>query len=63
MEDGTVLVFFVIKDIETYVINWMMFPSANSHWFLVKKGCDEEDVINMLEKCFSPDEVGKIDNV
>ena len=53
----------VIKDIETYVTNWMMCPAANSHWFLAKKGCNEEDVINMLEKYFSPDEVVKIDNV
>ena len=65
MEDGTVMVLFsnVIKDIETYVTNWMMCPAANSHWFLAKKGCNEEDVINMLEKYFSPDEVVKIDNV
>lgn len=50
----------LIKDIEMYVNNWIMCPAANIHWFLIKKGCDKDDVISMLEKCFSPDEVVKI---
>ena len=41
----------------------MMCPAANIHWFLIKKGCGEEDVNHMLAKCFSPDELVKISNV
>ena len=65
MEDGSVMAFFsnVIPDIETYVDNWMMCPAANIHWFLIKKGCDEGDVTEMLGKCFSPDELAKINRV
>ena len=39
MEDGSVMVFFpnVIKDIEMYVTNWMVYLAANLHWFLLKK--------------------------
>ena len=65
MEDGTVLVFFsnVIQDIQSYVNNWMTCPTANIYWFLIKKGCDEEDVSNMLKKCFSPEDLVKIGKV
>ena len=65
MEDGSVLAFFsnVIQDIETYVDNWMMCPAANLYWFLIRKGCDEDDVSKMLQICFSPDEVAKINKV
>jgi hypothetical protein len=65
MEDGTAMVFFsnVIRDIQSYVMNWTMCPAANIYWFLVKKGCNEEDVRNMLEGCFSPEELIKIKNV
>ena len=61
MEDGTMIVLFsnVIKDTKAYVTNWMMCPAANIHWFLGKRGCDEEDAIKVLEKCFSPNEVTK----
>ena len=64
-ELGTVLVFFsnVIQDIQTYGNNWMTFPAPNIHWFLTKKGCDEEDVNNMLKKCFSPEELVKTGKV
>ena len=64
-EDGTALVFFsnVIHDIQTYVNNWMTCPAPNIHWFLIKKGCDGEDVDNMLKKCFSPEELVKIGKV
>ena len=63
--DGSVLAYFsnVIKGIEIYVDNWMMCPAANIHWFLIKKGCDEDNVNRMLAKCFSPDEMVKIGNV
>ena len=37
----------VILDIETYVDNWMMCLAANIHWFLIKKGCDKDDVIEV----------------
>ena len=40
-----------------------MCLTANIHWFLIKKEFDEEDVLKMLEKCFSPDEVVKINDV
>ena len=50
----------VIKDIEIYVENWMICPPANIHWFLIKKGCGEDDVNCMLAKCFSPDKMVKI---
>ena len=64
-EDRLVLAYFsnVIKDIETYVDNWMMCPAANINWFLIKKGCDKGDVNRMLAKCFSPDKMVKIGNV
>ena len=38
----------------------MVCPAANIHCFLIKKGCDEDDVNRMLAKCFSPDELAKI---
>ena len=41
----------------------MMRPAAKIHWFFLKKGCDEDDVTKMLQKCFSPDEVAKINRV
>jgi len=65
MEDGTAMVFFsnVIRDIQSYVMNWTMCPAANIYWFLVKKGCDDEDAQKMLKECFSPDELVKIENV
>ena len=65
MEDGTAMDFFsnVIKEIETYVMNWTTCPAANIYWFLIKKGCDDEDVQKMLGECFSPDELVKIQNV
>ena len=64
-EDGTALVFFsnVIQDIQTHVNNWMTCPAPNIHWFLIKKRCDEEDVDNMLKKCFSPEELVEIGKV
>ena len=64
-EDGTALAFFsnVIPDIQTYVDNWMTCPAPNIHRFLTKKGCDKEDVENMLKKCFSPEELIKIGKV
>ena len=65
MEDGTAMVFFsnVIKDIETYVMNWTTCPAANIYYFLMRKGCDGDDVHKMLKECFSPDELVKIKNV
>ena len=65
LEDGTAMVFFsnVIKDIETYVMNWTTCPAANIYYFLMRKGCDGEDVEKMLQECFSPDELVKIKNV
>ena len=65
LEDGSVLVFFsnVILDIETYVDNWMTCPAAQLYWFLLKKGCNEDDMSKMLKNCFSPDEVAKINKV
>ena len=65
VEDGSVLAFFsnVIPEIETYVDNWMMCPAANLYWFLIKKGCDEDDVSKMLQNRFSPDKVAKINKV
>jgi len=64
-EDGSALVFFsnVIQDIQAYVHNWMTWPAANIHWFLIKKGRDKEDVNNTLKKCFIPEELVKIDKV
>ena len=64
-EDGTALTFFsnVIPDIQKYVDNWMTCPASNIHWFLIKKECVEEDVENMLKKCFSPEELIKIGKV
>ena len=41
----------------------MICPAANIHWFLIKKGCNKDDVNRMLAKCFGPDEMVKIGNV
>ena len=41
----------------------MTCPASNILWFSIKKGCDEEDVYNMLKKCFSPEELVKIGRV
>ena len=41
----------------------MTCPASNIHWFLIKKECVEEDVENMLKKCFSPEELIKIGKV
>ena len=59
-KDKSVLAYFssAIKDIDPYVDNWMMCPAANIHWFLIKKGCDEDEVKRMLAKCFSPEKNG-----
>ena len=45
------MVFFsnVTRNIETYVKNWMQCPAANIYWFLIFKGCNQEDVSKMLE--------------
>ena len=39
-----------------------MCPAANIYWFLVFKGCNQEDVYKMLEHCFSPDELVEVRN-
>ena len=59
------MVFFsnVIKHIETYVTNWTRCPAANIYWFLLKKGCNQNDIVNMLTCCLSPQEVVKISNI
>ena len=59
------MVFFsnAIKNIETYVTNWTRCPAANIYWFLLKKGCNQNDIVNMLTCCFSPQEVVKISNI
>ena len=46
-----------------YINNWVTCLATNIHWFLIKKGCDKEDVENMLKKCFSPEELIKIGKV
>ena len=38
-------------------------PHSLDFWFLVKKGCDEEDVTRMVTGSCTPDEVAKINKV
>ena len=59
------MVFFsnAMKDIESCPMNWNMCPVATIYWFLLRKECEEGDVVKMLEQCFSPNKVAKINNV
>ena len=50
----------MLPEIKSYIEQWTQCPAAQIYWFLLRKGCNLEDVRNMIRGCFSIEEVAKV---
>ena len=50
----------VLPEIKSYIEQWTQCPTAQLYWFLLRKGCNFEDVRDMIRGCFSIEEVAKV---
>ena len=44
----------VLPEVKSYIEQWSQCLAAQIYWFLLRKGCNFEDVSAMIKGCFQP---------